>query len=235
MEKMVYKTLRENVLSAIREKIVRGELTPGMRIVEQNLAAEFGTSRGPIREALRQLEQEGMVEYIPNAGCSVRRITAEDVYEIYLMQASYEIMSLRCCEEPFTEEELAELGVILGQMQQLPPGDLDGIIACDHRFHAVFVRKSGLKRIWSAWESLSYGSFLASANTGTHGAELAEKQYRIHKALLDACRTGDTEAICWAIYRHYMRPVKRLLSECELSPRNVRFSQQLLDDPEITY
>ena len=61
MGKLAFKTLRENVSEEIRLKILNQELTPGMRIIEQDLSDELGVSRGPIREALRQLEQEGMV------------------------------------------------------------------------------------------------------------------------------------------------------------------------------
>lgn len=71
MSKLRYQTLRENVTKVIREKILNRELQPGMRIIEQNLSEELEVSRGPIREALRQLEQEGVVEYTRNVGCSV--------------------------------------------------------------------------------------------------------------------------------------------------------------------
>lgn len=73
MSDFAFKTLREQIVSAIRTKILSGELTPGTRIIEQKLAEEFGSSRGPIREALRQLEQEGLVEYSRNVGCSAKK------------------------------------------------------------------------------------------------------------------------------------------------------------------
>ena len=70
-------------------------MKPGDKIIEQELASEFGISRGPVREALRQLEQEGMVEYSRNVGCSVKHIGMDDVYEIYYMRANYEMMAVR--------------------------------------------------------------------------------------------------------------------------------------------
>ena len=62
MGEFAFQTLRESITSAIRSKILTGELQPGVKLAEQKLAEEFGSSRAPIREALRQLEQEGMVE-----------------------------------------------------------------------------------------------------------------------------------------------------------------------------
>ena len=93
MGEFAFQTLRESITSAIRSKILTGELQPGAKLAEQRLAEEFGSSRAPIREALRQLEQEGMVEYSRNVGCSVRRVKPEDAYEIYLLRANLEMKS----------------------------------------------------------------------------------------------------------------------------------------------
>ena len=77
MAELIYRTLRENIADIIRKRIIYQELEPGQKIVEQDLAKEFKTSRAPIREALRQLENEGLIEYVRNAGCSVKEITLE--------------------------------------------------------------------------------------------------------------------------------------------------------------
>ncbi len=86
MSELLYQTLRESVVNAIRTKIMNHQIRPGERIVEMELAHEFQTSRGPIREALRQLENEGIVEYTRNVGCSVRTFSFWDSYEVYLLQ-----------------------------------------------------------------------------------------------------------------------------------------------------
>ena len=81
MAELGYRTLRENIVDIIRKRIIRREFEPGKKIVEQELAKEFKTSRAPIREALRQLENEGLVEYVRNAGCSVKEISLEESFE----------------------------------------------------------------------------------------------------------------------------------------------------------
>ena len=113
MTELGYKTLRESIVDIIRKRIINRELQPGQKIVEQELAKEFQTSRAPIREALRELENEGLVEYVRNAGCSVKEITFEESFEIYLMRANYEIMAVRLLGGKIPEETLQEVHFLL--------------------------------------------------------------------------------------------------------------------------
>ena len=123
MTELGYKTLRESIVDIIRKRIINRELQPGQKIVEQELAKEFKTSRAPIREALRELENEGLVEYVRNAGCSVKEITFEESFEIYLMRANYEIMAVRLLGGKIPEETQQEMEEILERMKNL---DVDG-------------------------------------------------------------------------------------------------------------
>ena len=122
MTELGYKTLRERIVDIIRKRIINRELQPGQKIVEQELAKEFKTSRAPIREALRELENEGLVEYVRNAGCSVKEITFEESFEIYLMRANYEIMAVRLLGGKIPEETLQEMEKILERMKNLEIG-----------------------------------------------------------------------------------------------------------------
>lgn len=223
MSELAYRTLRENVTAEIRAKILNQELAPGTRIVEQNLSKEFGISRGPIREALRQLEYEGLVEYTRNAGCSVKEITAADVFELYLLRSNYEILAVRLCDGQFTKEELAEMERILESMRTLQDGEMHRLIACDHALHRIIVEKARLPRLQKAWEELNYGSSIVSKICSPYRPDLVNRQYALHREMLDAFASGDTETICRAIYDHYMRPVKRVIAESGLSPEDYRF------------
>ena len=156
MGEFAFQTLRESITSAIRSKILTGELQPGVKLAEQKLAEEFGSSRAPIREALRQLEQEGMVEYSRNVGCSVRRVKPEDAYEIYLLRANLEMTALRYFDCKFPEEDLHTLRGILEEMRNVRPGDLSQIVENDNRFHAVIVQRAGLPRLLKFWDDLNY-------------------------------------------------------------------------------
>lgn len=125
MTELGYKTLRESIVDIIRKRIINRELQPGQKIVEQELAKEFKTSRAPIREALRELENEGLVEYVRNAGCSVKEITFEESFEIYLMRANYEIMAVRLLGGKIPEETLQEMEEILERMKNLDVDEYD--------------------------------------------------------------------------------------------------------------
>lgn len=213
MGKLAFKTLRENVAEEIRLKILNQELTPGMRIIEQELSDELGVSRGPIREALRQLEQEGMVEYTRNVGCSVREITLQDVYETYLLRSNYEMIAVRLYEAQFTEEEIAKMEEAVELMRNLTIENYSDVVSYGCMLHAVIIEKAGLARLTKAWSDLEYGEIL-SCNAGfVDKQSVIERQYPIHRDLVDVCKTRDVDAVCQAISDHYMVTVKRLKNE----------------------
>lgn len=213
MGKLAFKTLRENVSEEIRLKILNQELTPGMRIIEQDLSDELGVSRGPIREALRQLEQEGMVEYTRNVGCSVREITIQDIYETYLLRSNYEMIAVRLYEAQFTDEEIARMEEALELMKNLTIENYSKIVSYGCMLHEVIIEKAGLARLKKAWQDQEYGEIL-SCNAGFVDKQtVLERQYPIHRELVDICKTRDVEAICNAISDHYMLTIKRLKNE----------------------
>lgn len=213
MGKLAFKTLRENVSEEIRLKILNQELTPGMRIIEQDLSDELGVSRGPIREALRQLEQEGMVEYTRNVGCSVREITIQDIYETYLLRSNYEMIAVRLYEAQFTDEEIARMEEALELVKNLTIENYSKLVSYGCMFHGVIIEKAGLARLKKAWQDQEYGEII-SCNAGFVDKQtVLERQYPIHRELVDICKTRDVEAICNAISDHYMLTIKRLKSE----------------------
>ena len=213
MGKLTFQTLREKVAEEIRLKILNQELTPGRRIIEQELSDELGVSRGPIREALRQLEQEGMIEYARNVGCSVREVTAQDIYEIYLLRSNYEILAVRLYEAKFTEEEIARMEEALELMKGLTVENYNKVITYGSMLHSIIVEKAGLARLTKAWTDLEYGEIL-SCNAGYRDKQsVIRRRYPIHRALVDVLKTQDVEAICQAISDHYMLTVKRLRNE----------------------
>ena len=190
MGKLDYRTLRENVADEIRMKILNGDMKPGDKIIEQELASEFGISRGPVREALRQLEQEGMVEYSRNVGCSVKHIGMDDVYEIYYMRANYEMMAVRLYNAPFPQETIEKMEQVLEQMKQLHKEEYRKVFELDNEFHEAILDLVSFKRLKKAWEDLNYGNIVTGYNMEIDSEQVIKRQYLIHEKLLNACKTG---------------------------------------------
>lgn len=211
MGRLDYRTLRENVSDEIRMKILSGELVPGARIVEQELASEFGISRGPVREALRQLEEEGLVEYTRNAGCSVRQIGPEDIYEIYYMRANYEMMAVKLYGKAFPAETLGRMQRILNQMTQLDCEAYREVFELDNRFHEQIMDLVPFKRLKKAWEDLSYGNIVIGYNMFVNRKDVTEIQYRIHEKLLKVCQSCNLDEIIQAILDHYLYGLEKLI------------------------
>lgn len=213
MGKLDYRTLRENVADEIRMKILNGDMKPGDKIVEQELASEFGISRGPVREALRQLEQEGMVEYSRNVGCSVRHVGMDDIYEIYYMRANYEMMAVRLHNGPFPQENLEKMEHILSQMKMLHKDEYRKVFELDNEFHEAILDLVSFKRLKKAWEDLSYGNIVTGYNMDVDREQVIKRQYLIHEKLLNACKTGTPAQVEQAIADHYLGGVEKLIQK----------------------
>ena len=130
MAQLNYKTLRQEVADEIRRKILKGEFKAGERIKEHEMAQLLGVSRGPVREALRQLEQEGLVRYERNVGCSVAPINEKDIYEIGLLRAALEILAVKLCKGTMEPQALQRMR--------------DSV---EQRVHAFIPQKSKAERI----------------------------------------------------------------------------------------
>ena len=215
MGKLDYRTLRENVADEIRMKILTGDMKPGDKIVEQELASEFGISRGPVREALRQLEQEGMVEYSRNVGCSVRHVGMDDIYEIYYMRANYEMMAVRLHNGPFPQENLEKMEHILSQMKMLHKDEYRKVFELDNEFHEAILDLVSFKRLKKAWEDLSYGNIVTGYNMDVDREQVIKRQYIIHEKLLDACKNGSPAQVEQAIADHYLVGVEKLIQKVD--------------------
>lgn len=213
MNGLSYKTLREKIVEEVRFQIVNRELPPGTKIKEMDLAKEFQTSRAPIREALRQLENEGLVEYIRNAGCSVKDITIADAYEIYLMRSNYEILSIQIMDGKIPQETIKNMEEILEKMKALDLQHYLDVFKLDNALHGELVRMVNLPRLYKAWEVLNYGNVITSRSKNLIKEQVVERQFSRHKELVDVCKAGDCGKLCGLISGHYWNTVKKLVDE----------------------
>jgi DNA-binding GntR family transcriptional regulator len=123
----------QKIASSLREEILAGNYSPGQRLVQEEIADRFGGSRIPVREALRDLESEGLVTFVANAGARVAQLTVAECVEVYQMRERIEPLLLRYSAEHLTQARLADLNTLAQEMEAVT--DPDRFVALDRDFH----------------------------------------------------------------------------------------------------
>ncbi|AEY64319.1 GntR family transcriptional regulator [Clostridium sp. BNL1100] len=138
-----YKPLREVIFNSLREAIIIGELRPGERLMEVQLAEKMGVSRTPVREAIRKLELEGLVDMIPRKGAHVAELSIKDIMDVLEVRASLDGLATSLAAERITDDELKELKHINGQFASyIEKENLNGSIKKDVEFHDIIYKAS---------------------------------------------------------------------------------------------
>lgn len=214
MAKIIHKTLRQEVAEAIRMKILTGEILPGCRIVEQEMAGNLGVSRGPVREALRQIEQEGLIQYTSHIGCSVKMVSTQDIYEIYLLRANLEILAVKLCDGKFSENCISEMEKIVTGMSNMEDENaFDLAIEYDNSFHACLVKDINLDRLYKLWSSMDAGNRIIFYTGIKKTLDVVLNQQVIHRNVLDAVKSANPNEISRVLMEHYMSTIKNRVHE----------------------
>ncbi len=183
--------LAEEVRAYVRSRIMAGQWCDGDRIVERDVAQQLGVSRGPIREAFRLLEEEGLVAILPRRGCRVSLPKADDAAEIFAIRASLEPVAARMLIERGGSEAILALEKAFEKLEaSVRTGDWPQTIAADMNFHGQIFEHSGSWRLQRMWEGMS--------NSLVHVFRLHRPLYRSigevlprHRAYLDVLKSGD--------------------------------------------
>jgi DNA-binding GntR family transcriptional regulator len=197
-------SLPEAVSRALRRRILNNELPADTRLVEANLAAEFGVSRGTIRDAMRSLQSEGLIAIVPRRYSIVTRMSTEDAEDVCYARYVLEDASL-ARGLPNQEELTAGLRKALEEMEAgANADDLDAVVDSDTKFHALLVDVSGRRRLKDLWSILnSQMGALMRSSVERQGIGLDDAVER-HRILLEAVETGDVEQLRKAIRDHYL-------------------------------
>ena len=128
--------LASDVAGILRDAITKGELAPGTRLIEQDVSQQLGISRGPLREALRLLETEGLVNSYPGRGSFVAELSERDIVEIYSLRTILEEEAIRLATRNSSREDIMELEKILEEMFQAAKEDNHALVLdLDLHFH----------------------------------------------------------------------------------------------------
>lgn len=208
-------TLADRVFEQLRTAIVEGEIPPGSKISEPVLAARYGISRGPLREALRRLESSGLIEHRPNAGARVIRLNADQLLELYAIREVLEGLAARLAAERMSEAAIAELRALLdrhraevergeGQSYFQGEGDLD--------FHFRIVQGSGSPLLMGLLgDELYHLARMYRCQFGMR-SERAPEALKEHALVVEAIADRDGELAEWLMRRH-VRAARRFAEQ----------------------
>ncbi len=139
-----YLPLRDVVFHTLREAILRGDLRPGERLMELQLAAKLGVSRTPIREAIRMLEQEGLAVTMPRRGAEVAKMTLKDMEDVLEIREALDELAVRIACTRITDEQLKKLSEVKDRfVSSTKTGDVKQIAEADVSFHDVIYEATG--------------------------------------------------------------------------------------------
>jgi DNA-binding GntR family transcriptional regulator len=196
--------LHGEVLSSLRDYIVEGNLAEGERIPERKLCDLFGVSRTPLREALKVLASEGLVELLPNRGARVRALTHGDLIELFDVMGGLEALAGRLASEKIEDGEIAEIERLHHEMYGCYlRRDLHGYFQFNQQIHERIVEAAR-----NAVLASTYAGFAGRLRRVRFSANLAgdrdrwSEAMREHEAILDALRRRAAQELSDILFRH---------------------------------
>lgn len=201
-----YSNLREWAYRRVREMIITGELPPGADIHEGRLCAQLGISKSPLREALRQLAQDGLVIATSNRGSHVSVLTEEDIVEIYALRRTIEEMAVRLAAGRINPEQVAVLEANVAAMERRKrEGDVREFAELDVTFHVEIARIAGHRRLLRVEESLQTEFLrLFIQQIAAWGDEAEMDAVRHHRAIVAALAAHDADAAVAHLRSHIL-------------------------------
>ena len=212
--------LRDVVFKTLRQAILTGELKPGERLMEIHLANKLGVSRTPIREAIRQLELEGLVIMIPRKGAMVASITEKSMTDVLEVRLALDKLAVQLACDRITREQKVELREKLEAFEKaIKTNDVIRIAKADVDFHDVIFEASGNARLGQMVNNLAEQMyryrFEYIKDTSGHSKLVTE-----HKAIYDAIITGDIDRADCAITEHIRNQEESIIKLIRLEKKD---------------
>jgi DNA-binding GntR family transcriptional regulator len=190
------KTLRTEVRQMIRNAIVTGKLQPGVHLKENEISEQMGVSRSPVREAFRQLEQEGLIESIPNRGVFVKKFSSKEIEEIFTLRAVLENLAFELViqGDKMDSEDWRHLdSYLVKQKAAMEARSFDQLTRLDMDFHEYIVHKADSTRLLKMWQSLRGQILVLFYQRFQVLDQVYETVQPDHYNILEALRSGDID------------------------------------------
>ena len=203
------KTKAQKIEEELKIDILTGKMRSGQRIVEQDLCDRYGISRTPIREILRRVEAEGLIETIPNRGAFVKGFSAQDIDDFYVMKSSLEVQCIRWAIERITDNELDMLEQTFEFMEfYTMSDDLEKMLRINNGFDTIIYRACHNRELEKALHRYNFYINYASAHT-RYPANYLTTVLEEHRAIFHAFKDRNPEAGAEAAEIHMLKTMIR--------------------------
>lgn len=218
------KQLHHIVSERLRTAILNGTFQPGQWLRQNRIAKDLGVSQMPVREALKELAAEGLVEHIPYRGVRVLEFSIKDVADLYTHRSFLEGLAAKAAAKNISPEKLGKLRDLLAQMRQnLAEEQLPEYRRLNREFHQMICEASRrnylirtLNQMWSAFPTMLCGNFAQAADCPL--PERNEQDLQEHQAIIDALEKGDGELAQELMEQHIDTARKQLLAALRSEP-----------------
>ncbi|PRX90895.1 GntR family transcriptional regulator [Paraburkholderia sp. BL25I1N1] len=208
----------DDIRDQVRGLIQRGELRPGERVNEQALANQIGVGRNSAREALRSLEQAGLVRIVPNRGAEVRRLSLEEAMDLYEIRAGLARTAGRLAALRLTTDEEHLLGLILDQMDAaVAERDSRQYQNLNTEFHRQLMAATKNPRLITINQAVE-DELTLYLHKGVYSFAQMQRSSKEHRELFEALRAGQADAAAEAFENHVQTGKKRMLDTVSTSP-----------------
>ncbi len=195
----------------LERRILAGDLSPGEKINEEDIAGQLSVSRGPVREAFRALESAGLLRMEKNRGVFVRQVSIEEADEIYEVRAGLDELVGRRLAARIGATHVAELRELLKKMQQAARArDVEAYYPLNVKFHDRMVELTGNRTLIAAYRRLVNELHLYRRQTLERGADSFPTSAREHAQIVEALARNDSERAGRLLYEHAMESRERL-------------------------
>jgi len=199
-------SLSDQVYEYVRNAIIRGELNPGEKLVQLSLAAQLGSSQGPVREALQRLERDGLVERRARSAAYVTQISLDAMYELFFIRSMIEGFAIRRTAPKITSEQCDYLVKLILKMAEVGnERDIFTLAELDLQFHRLIVEWSGSASLMHVWTPLTgqIQRFIVQSHP-VHYPDYVQVSVR-HLTIINALRQRDAEQALHVIQEHIMQ------------------------------
>jgi DNA-binding GntR family transcriptional regulator len=216
----VHRPLREEVYDALRRAIVNGELSPGIRVVETELATQLGISRTPIREAFRKLEAEGFLSKGPGSSLVVSQMSLRDVEETFRIRAVLEGFAARLAAERAAPEDVEEIEEILKRTEGLVGKEApEQLLEWNTRFHDGLNALSGSAQLQQLLQSI-HDKILRYRRITLEVGPARKQWLEEHRAILQAVRDRDPDRAERLTMQHVHRKKETIVAYLKSKEHN---------------